>query len=141
MKKILLLLAVCILAPVVIYATSANEGDAEETYDEDAFGPEAPIIWPQPVKAVIFTHATHTVEEEFDCESCHDDIFEMEAGAAEQGENFTMQAMYNGASCGACHDGETAFSAAAGGTPCHIGVRGHARLMAKESVSGEKPGH
>jgi c(7)-type cytochrome triheme protein len=64
-----------------------------------------------------------------DCDSCHDELFEMEAGAAEQNEDFTMATLYEGGYCGACHDGSTAFASDTRCTTCHIGVRGHARLL------------
>ncbi len=139
MKKNILLL-VCIfisLGTFIAVADSSGEGD----YDEDEFGPLAPVIWTKPVKTVIFNHKTHTMGAELDCESCHDEIFEMEAGVAEEDEDFTMEAMYEGNSCGTCHDGDIAFSAATRCTTCHIGVRGEARLRRNESGKEGKGGH
>lgn len=142
MKRLLLLTgAICLILPTLFIATADNKV-SQEIYDEDEYGPEAPIIWVKPVRTVIFNHKTHTMEAGLDCESCHDEIFEMEAGVAQEDENFTMQAMYDGESCGVCHDGDTAFAANTRCTTCHIGVRGHARLLAegngdeKESSKG-----
>ncbi len=140
MRKFLLLL-VCFLVSFGVFMAFADSSTTETEYDEDEYGPEAPIIWTNPVKSVIFWHTTHTMGAELDCDSCHDEIFEMEAGIAEEDENFTMQAMYEGNSCGACHDGDTAFAADTRCTTCHIGVRGHARLTAGESEPEEKAGH
>ncbi len=138
MKKILLLLLACFLVSTSLFVAFADNNNTEEAYDEDEFGPAAPIIWTKPVKTVVFNHTTHTVGAELDCDSCHDEMFEMEAGVAEEDENFTMQAMYDGESCGYCHDGDTAFAASTRCTTCHIGVRGHARLTAGESMEKKK---
>jgi hypothetical protein len=40
-----------------------------------------------------------------------------------------MATLYEGGYCGACHDGSTAFASDTRCTTCHIGVRGHARLL------------
>ncbi len=100
-----------------------------EEYDEDTYGPLAPIVWEKPVKGVVFYHKTHTMDAGLDCDSCHDDIFVMEAGAAEENEDFNMATMYEGGYCGSCHDGSTAFASDTRCTTCHIGVRGVARLL------------
>ena len=129
MKKLLLLfvLGVFVLSGVMLNASENKVADSD--YDEDEYGPLAPIIWVKPVKTVIFEHKTHTLEGGMDCDSCHDDLFEMEAGAAEENDDFTMETLYEGGYCGACHDGETAFASNTRCTTCHIGVRGHARLI------------
>lgn len=129
MKRILLLifLSLVFLGTVALQASDLPDTDAD--YDEDEYGPLAPIIWVKPVKSVVFEHKVHTMDAELDCDSCHDELFEMEAGVAEENDDFTMQALYDGAYCGACHDGSTAFASDTRCTACHIGVRGHARLM------------
>lgn len=129
MKKILLLAVVgAFLLSNALFSVS-NDTKPEEEYDEETYGPEAPIVWTKPVKSVIFSHKVHTMGAELDCDSCHDDLFEMEAGIAEENEDFTMQTLYDGGYCGACHDGSTAFASDTRCTVCHIGVRGHARLQ------------
>ena len=142
MKNIVVLiimgLAVFSLAAISVSNQSAEE---KEPYDEDTYGPEAPIIWTKPVKAVVFYHKTHTMDQELDCESCHDDLFQMEAGAAEEEDDFNMESLYDGNYCGACHDGDTAFASNTRCTSCHIGVRGHARLIGGESPAGNGANH
>jgi len=113
----------------------ASETEQVEEYDEDMYGPEDLIIWSKPVKGAVFSHKLHTMEAELDCDSCHDDLFEMEAGAAEEEDNFTMAAMYEGEYCGACHDGETAFASNTRCTLCHIGVRGVERVQGEKKTS------
>lgn len=114
----------------------------EEQYDEDTYGPEAPIVFTQPVKAVIFNHKTHTMDAGLSCDSCHDEVFQMEIGAAEAGDDFTMQSLYDGKYCGVCHDGQTAFASNTRCTVCHIGVKGFDRLHGGgEKTDGHGGGH
>lgn len=141
MKKILLLMVLggFLLTSALLQAEEKKAADSE--YDEDAYGPQAPIVWTKPVKAVVFNHKTHTMDAGLDCDSCHDDIFVMEAGAAEENDDFTMASLYEGKYCGACHDGSTSFASDTRCTTCHIGVRGHARLLGNEGADAAKSSH
>ena len=134
MKKMLILMifGVFLLSGALLWAS----GDAavKDEYDEDAYGPKDPIVWEKPVKAVVFNHKIHTMDAGLECDSCHDDIFTMEAGAAAEKDDFTMATLYDGGYCGACHDGSTAFASNTRCTACHIGVRGDARLHGKSSA-------
>ncbi len=128
MKKILVCLAlVALLLPSMLLRAADSKG-ADSGYDEDTYGPEAPIVWNKPVETVVFQHKVHTMKAGLSCDSCHDDLFQMEAGNAENSKDFTMKSIYNGGYCGACHDGSSAFAANTRCTACHIGVRGKARL-------------
>ena len=91
--------------------------------DDDFHGGD--IIYTQPVKAVIFSHAFHVEELEFDCDDCHEDLFEAEALLAQQDTNFTMEGLRQGQYCGQCHDGSAAFSSDTQCARCHIGVKGY----------------
>ncbi len=93
------------------------------------------IIFTRPVKAVIFEHSIH-MDMGLECDSCHDDLFEMAAGTAEENDDFNMKALYAGKYCGACHDGETAFASNTRCTACHIGVKGYDKLTGKSSKKG-----
>jgi c(7)-type cytochrome triheme protein len=114
-----------------------------EEYDEETYGPEAPIIFVKPVKAVDFSHKVHTMGAGLECDSCHDSIFQMEAGNAEQNDDFTMESLYAGKYCGACHDGDMAFASNKRCTFCHIGVKGFERLHndGKPAGAGHGGGH
>ena len=142
MKKIvsLIIIGIAVFSFVAV-SISNQQAEEQEPYDEDTYGPEAPIVWTKPVKAVIFNHKTHTMDMELDCESCHDDLFVMEAGAAEEEDDFNMESLYDGLYCGACHDGDTAFASNTRCTSCHIGVRGYARLMGEGSAESHGSGH
>ena len=52
----------------------------------------------------IFPHWVHRIN--YRCDACHDRLFEMKLGASE----ITMELMNEGKSCGACHNGKTAFA-------------------------------
>ena len=79
-------------------------------YDEDTYGPARMMVWNKPVPRVTFSHKVHTMDAGLECDSCHDDVFEMEHGAVAEKGDFTMQSFSEGNYCGACHDGDTAFS-------------------------------
>jgi c(7)-type cytochrome triheme protein len=85
------------------------------------------IVFIKPVRAVIFEHRLH-LEKELRCEDCHPDVFVKKAGQAENSDDFTMAAFDQGKYCGACHDGNRAFSSNTRCTWCHIGVREHKRM-------------
>ncbi len=58
-----------------------------------------------------FNHESHA---KLGCRECHTGIFQMKKGAS----RMTMDAMYQGRHCGACHDGKKAFSSTDCGK-CH----------------------
>ena len=124
--KIMKIISLVILALLCAGTALAAEEKqkAAQPYDEDTYGPAAPIIWEKPVKGVEFNHKIHTMGAGLGCDDCHDKLFEQESGAAEKKDDFTMAKMYQGGFCGACHDGQTAFAAKTRCTACHIGVRG-----------------
>lgn len=62
---------------------------------------------------VIFPHTAHT--DMFGCNECHPDLFKPKRGANKA----TMEEMENGESCGACHDGSSAFGVAEDCESCH----------------------
>jgi c(7)-type cytochrome triheme protein len=66
-------------------------GNGTVTYDTDA-------------GKATFSHKIHTAA--FECASCHPTTFKAQKGTNKA----TMEQMEKGASCGACHDGSTAFS-------------------------------
>lgn len=96
------------------------------------------IIYEKPVMGVIFSHDYHVEEMGFDCESCHDDIFEMESLIAQEDPAFTMQGLEEGLYCGACHDGSTAFASNTRCASCHIGVKGYNRA---NGITADAHGH
>lgn len=62
---------------------------------------------------VLFSHKAHT--EMFGCGDCHSDLFLAGPGNKRR----SMAQMEQGESCGACHDGGTAFSVAEDCESCH----------------------
>ena len=62
---------------------------------------------------ITFPHEAHIGM--FGCDECHPDVFTAERGANQ----VTMEDMEKGESCGACHDGSTAFGVAEDCESCH----------------------
>lgn len=99
------------------------------------------IVFDKPVKAVVFDHTMHTEDMGLACNDCHNDVFKMKMGNAESHpDQFTMEALYAGKYCGACHDGDTAFASDTRCTTCHIGVKGFDRLFGDKTTKGEGHG-
>lgn len=78
------------------------------------------------VGSVPFSHDIHL--DMFGCDECHPDLFLPESGP----DTVTMAAMKQGESCGACHDGDMAFSVSARCSSCHAGD-----LIFKEEDAGD----
>jgi len=121
MKAILSLSSMLILLSGLLLASQA--------LGEDHGGD---IHYTEPAVGVLFSHAVHVDEAGFDCESCHEDLFEYEALAAQKQPDFNMMALYEGKYCGACHDGSTAFASNTRCASCHEGVIGYNRAMGTE---------
>lgn len=75
---------------------------------------EVPIDIPN-FGAVIFSHKFHLGLGSFGCSDCHNALFR----AAKGNPHVSMAQMEKGASCGACHDGKTAFTVKENCTKCH----------------------
>jgi c(7)-type cytochrome triheme protein len=63
--------------------------------------------------ATLFSHTFHTGI--YKCADCHYDVFPLGKNA----KRFTMAQMEGGSGCGACHDGQTAFSVKGTCDRCH----------------------
>jgi len=84
---------------------------------EDFGGPE--ITFEEPAAGVVFSHKSHVGDMGFECDSCHDQLFEMESGAALAKGDFTMKSLAAGKYCGSCHDGKNAFASTGDCATCH----------------------
>lgn len=71
---------------------------------------------------VRYNHEAHA--KRFGCRECHPGLFLMKAGTAE----VTMKEIYNGAYCGACHDGARAFPATEC-AKCHPSIKGFSKEL------------
>lgn len=118
-----------IVLPVLVLAALLMGGRVVEAGDDDG----GTIVFTKPVKAVIFEHKNH-IAQGLDCDSCHSGLFEMATGTAEGNDDFTMDSLYKGKYCGACHDGNTAFASNTRCTVCHIGVKGFNRMSGKPAA-------
>jgi len=63
---------------------------------------------------VTFSHSVH-IDMLDGCDSCHPDLFKPQRGVNKA----SMEDMENGKSCGACHDGSSAFNVTEDCESCH----------------------
>lgn len=71
--------------------------------------------------AVIFSHENHIyMQDETDCGICHSSAFSIIRDNTLNVESVIMDDMYEGQSCGKCHNGEDAFSAEDDCEACHM---------------------
>jgi len=71
--------------------------------DRGGMAPSTPLTYTMKgAGPVNFNHTSHAP---FACDQCHPQLFSMKKG----GTKMTMADMYQGKSCGACHDGKKAF--------------------------------
>lgn len=135
-KSVVAICGMLLVALLAFAGQVSGEQQKEEAYDEEMYGPAYPMIWTKPVKAVVFYHKTHTMGAGLSCDNCHDGLFEMAAGTAQENADFTMDSLYKGKYCGACHDGNMAFASNTRCATCHVGVKGYNRLTGGEKKSG-----
>lgn len=114
---------ICIgVAICMFFFLSASLISAEQT------GLGGDVLFSKPVKSVVFSHKTHVQDLSMSCNACHDKLFLMDAGATEKLTDFNHQSFEKGKYCGACH-GKSASPMNTECTKCHIGVKGHAKLL------------
>ncbi len=94
-----------------------------------AAGPAKGILYTQPLESVFFSHQDH-VRKGTTCATCHSGLFEMEALNAQKNKDFTMDSLYRGKYCGACHNGKKAFASDTQCARCHLGT--NAPVVQKE---------
>jgi c(7)-type cytochrome triheme protein len=132
-RKMMFLFVIAFFVAVLTIPVKLAASDEEHGGD---------IIYTVPLKAVLFSHEKHVEDFGMDCDTCHDDIFEMVPSTGEKNKDralfdgkYCMKALNEGKYCGSCHDGSTAFSADSQCARCHIGVKGYNRL--REEVTDE----
>lgn len=99
------------------FLLTAHASAATEGYDVKKFGPKSVITMEKPAN-VVFEHRVHTDQMGLECAACHDDLFVMQRGVTPNTAQ-SMAALAQGESCGACHDGETAFASNTRCDACH----------------------
>ncbi len=92
------------------------------------------ILYTEPVKSVLFSHKVHAEDMGMGCDMCHAGLFEMAALNAQNNEDFTMDGLYEGKYCGACHNGQFAFASDTQCARCHIGVKGYNAMKGVEET-------
>ena len=105
-KVLAIMVTVALALPISGFSEEKNGGD----------------IWFKDTKKfapVIFSHDEHS-EAGNQCSDCHDSLFQKKAGSAESNKAFSKRSMKKGQFCGACHDGQTAFSVKRSCKKCHV---------------------
>lgn len=67
-------------------------------------------------KNVVYSHDLHVKKSRLGCSDCHFRLFNTSRGSRVR---MTMAEMANGRSCGACHNGDLAFSVKENCSKCH----------------------
>ena len=67
----------------------------------------------------IFSHDKHS-QAGNQCTDCHDSIFQKKTGSSDSDKALNKRSMKRGKFCGACHDGEKAFSIKSTCKKCHV---------------------
>ena len=101
---------------------TCHAGAAEITWEKEDIG------------ETVFSHPVH-LGMDYSCSDCHPDLFKRKKG----GQQMTMAAMDKGEYCGACHDGDSAFSVKGDCTTCHAGAKDIS--WQKESIGETKFSH
>jgi c(7)-type cytochrome triheme protein len=120
MKKLLIVLLVAFSAAIVLNGAGvlASEGVFHG----------GDVVYTKPVMGVIFSHKAHVEDQGMGCDMCHTALFDMQNLKAQENEDFTMQSLYDGKYCGACHTGAWAFASNTQCARCHIGVKGYNKM-------------
>lgn len=132
MKKDLIIVVLVIVCAAVL----ASPLHLVASDDDDSHGGD--IMYTVPLKAVLFSHTSHVGAAELECDTCHDDIFDMESLLVQENDDFTMEALYEGKYCGTCHDGSMAFASNTQCARCHIGVKGFKLLNEEGSPDAQE---
>jgi len=102
MKRLIL---VCIPLLLAMPAAWADIGGREITFR------------PQGASPVTFSHEFHVIKKKSSCSQCHSAIFVPKVSSFAT----SMNEMYKGRSCGACHNGQRAFAVQGNCQKCHAG--------------------
>ncbi len=93
--------------PNLAYREALKIGDIRMTLGEDSPG------------VVVFSHETHVDSKAPSCETCHTGDFALVPEQTRNAASYLMETMYEGKSCGKCHNGEDAFASDGDCETCH----------------------
>jgi c(7)-type cytochrome triheme protein len=108
--------------PAKIRTKKAEENALAKMVEAGYFPEDIKIEDPKGKSLAVFSHKEHFTREKMRCTECHPYVFAMKTDAkVEKKRQLTMEQMNKGAYCGACHNGEKAFSVSDKGTcqKCH----------------------
>ena len=105
-RKFFIVLLVAMLVAVPVKSLFAVMGDIVFQVEDETRG----------TPPAVFPHWAHRIR--YKCYACHPVLFEMNPGT----HTVTMDEMSAGQSCGACHDGDTAWGISFNTcSRCHVG--------------------
>jgi len=137
MKRLLLIFCSVFSLIIMISSMSVQAGEediASIKSDLADMTNGGDIVYTKPLKAVLFSHKAHVLNLGLQCEWCHDETFQMEAGAMEESASVGMASLCNEQYCGTCHNGDVAFSTTTQCARCHIGVKGYDKLVSEGKI-------
>ncbi len=100
-KRALIFLFILSLLPSFLLVSRIGGGDI--------------LFEPKKAGKVVFSHELHIADVGFSCTDCHTKIYINRA----KDRSYSMKEMYDGKSCGACHNGKEAFSLKENCVKCH----------------------
>lgn len=99
--------AVCLLSGTAAWGTTVGGGDVTFTIPGG--------------RTAVFSHDLHVMKSRLGCSDCHFRLFNTSPGYRVR---MMMADMANGRSCGACHNGDLAFSVKQNCSKCHTQAEG-----------------
>lgn len=101
------------LRPRQVNVASADASDVDISRGLEQFNAPADLVFPKSDESpglVTFRHSTHVDATRPNCTSCHNNQFKMLKISLQAPPNATRWNMHEEQRCGACHNGEKAFS-------------------------------
>lgn len=108
-------LRICLLCAVMLFAMLSHVREARAEYGDIVMNNSSEA---SKVEPVVFPHWFHRIR--YTCKACHSDLgIKFKAGASQ----INMVKIMDGQYCGACHDGNIAWSTESCDL-CHTGKKG-----------------
>ena len=98
-----------------------------------AVGPGKTLTWAGGSKGAVMFDGNYHAEKGHGCKDCHHGLFSMKFGTAK----ITMAALKQGQYCGACHNGNLAFSTD-DQQKCFVCHKGKKKLQDRKEQEGKK---
>ncbi|HFQ89179.1 MAG TPA: hypothetical protein ENK27_03795 [Desulfobulbus sp.] len=93
----------------LLFSVGGQAGSLQPGPETDN-GYQEPLVFSHGPAGVMFSHKAHVEGAGLECDDCHPKIFKMENGSTEAKGDVNMASLDKGKYCGACHNGDVAFS-------------------------------